>query len=122
MFGFEEDGEPTQADVGRFIPQGKLEQWWKEMAKKYPQVWGNDPCPKQHAAGTKLVSYFDDDPNKPQRVEVMGSKFDHEFPSGQYAFYVVRFKDSTELSKVHLTAAHEEDWKVGWDAPPSSST
>ena len=121
MFDFEQDRDPTQADVGKFIPQGELQKWWKEMAKKYPDVWGDDPCPQQHAAGTKLVSYFDNDPNKPQRVEVMGSKFEREFPSGRYAFYVVRFKDSNELSKVHLTAAHEEDWKVGWDAPSSST-
>lgn len=116
----EDDDTPTAADVGKFISQVELEEWWSEMARKYPpEVWGDDPCPTQHPQGTQLMTYFDDDPSKPMRVEVLGSKFQNEFPSGKYAFYVVRFKGQTELTMVHWTAAHEEhNWKVGWDVPP----
>lgn len=40
------------------------------MAGKYPpDVWGDDPCPAQHLYGTKLMTYFDDDPSKPTRIE-----------------------------------------------------
>ena len=50
MFGYEEDDDPKPSDIGKFISQGDLEAWWGEMARKYPpDVWGNDPCPKQHA-------------------------------------------------------------------------
>jgi hypothetical protein len=120
MFGYEEDNdEPKPSDVGKFISQGDLEAWWGEMARKYPpDVWGDDPCPKQHAQGTKLMTYFDDDPSKPMRIEILGSKFKVDF-QGNYAFYVVRFKGQTELTMIHWTAGHEE-WKLGWDVPPPS--
>lgn len=115
-----EDDEARPQDVGKFIPQSDLVGWWTEMQRKYPQVFlPSDPCPdQQHAAGTKLMSYFDDDPNKPIRIQVVGSKFRNEFGTGRYAFYVVKYPNG-ELAFVHLTAAHEEDgWKVGWDVPP----
>eukprot|EP00527_Entomoneis_sp_CCMP2396_P003343 CAMPEP_0198146918 /NCGR_PEP_ID=MMETSP1443-20131203/32286_1 /TAXON_ID=186043 /ORGANISM="Entomoneis sp., Strain CCMP2396" /LENGTH=94 /DNA_ID=CAMNT_0043811031 /DNA_START=66 /DNA_END=346 /DNA_ORIENTATION=- len=77
---FEEDEDPTEQDVGKFIPQTELELWWKQMQVKYPQVFPvDDPCASsQHQQGTKLKAFFDDDPNKPIRVEVLGSKFMHD--------------------------------------------
>jgi hypothetical protein len=117
MFGYEEDEDPTPSDVGKFIPQADVEAWWNDMAKKYPpDVWGDEPCPAQHAQGTKLMNYFDDDPSKPMRIEVLGSKFKQEFQD-KMAYYVVRFKGQTELTMIAWTAGHD-DWKAGWDAPP----
>jgi len=119
IFSFQDDDEPTQADVGKFIPQAELEAWWKEMQKQYPHVFRlDDPCPsQQHPIGTKLKTYFDNDPNKPMRVEVLGSKLmpDMSGAFGKYPKYIVKFKDSSELTLIHFTEAHEEDgWKVGW--------
>ena len=119
MFGYDDD-EATPRDVGKFLSQTELEAWWGEMQRKYPQVFlPSDPCPKQHTFGTKIMSYFDEDPNKPIRVEIVGSKFRND--GGKYAFYVIKYKDSEELAFVHFTSGHEEDWRLGWDVPPPSS-
>jgi hypothetical protein len=102
-------------DVGVFITQPELAQWWAEMQKKYPASFLKaDKCPLQHPYDQKLISFYDNDPTKPIRVEIVGSKFRVEEGTGKFAFYVIRYKDIGEIDFIHLTVCHEEDWKLGW--------
>ena len=104
-------GEPSQADVGSFIPTSELLQWHREMQKKYPTIFtpddklfGNDG--RQHKFGTKLFAIFDDDPNQLMRCEVVGSRYVEGEP-----MYVVKI--GGELSQIALTGGHEEaGWKI----------
>ena len=107
--------------VGKFIAQKKLEAWWAMMQQEYPQIFPlDDPCPKQHPQGTRLMTFFDDDPGKPMRVEVLGSKIFPESPKSEPR-YIIRFKGMAmdDVSCIALTSAHEEGgWEVGWELPP----
>lgn len=111
-----EDDDPTDYDIGKFIPQSELKAWWKRMQRTHPQVFlASDPCPNQLPKNTKLRAYFDGDRSKEMNAIVLGSKMkDESFPPGsKYPMYVVRCPPSShELSYIHLTAAHEED---GWE-------
>lgn len=114
MFGMHEDDGPTRKDVGKFIPESELQDWWKAMQAKYPDVFGPEEVlyekdGKGHVMGTKLLAFFDDDQNKPMRCEVQGSKWVVEFGTGKTAMYVVTM--GGELRQINLTAAHEEG---GW--------
>lgn len=129
MFGGEEQADPTEADIGVFLSETVLMEWHKEMQVKYPTIFtkdeklfGND-MEHQHTEGTKLMSYFDDDPNKPMRIEVLGSRMKVEFGS-KSPVYVVKFQGQAELTQIELTSAHEEGgWVVGWDVPcPTGSS
>ena len=127
MFGgydFEEDpGEPTSRDVGKFLSKAELLEWHSSMKKELPQVFpaddklfGDDGG--QHPFDTKLMTWFDDDPDKPMRVEVKGSRWMIEY-GDKTPVYVIVFKGQSELSQIPLTSAHEEGgWKVGWDLEP----
>jgi hypothetical protein len=87
------------------------------MQDKYPQVFkkdeplfGNDGG--QHNLGQKLMTCFDDDPNRPMKCEVRGSKWIREF-DGMNPVFVV--KVGNELAQIPLVSAHEESgWKKGW--------
>jgi hypothetical protein len=78
MFG-EEQADPTSADEGKFLSEAELLVWHQAMQQKYPQIFKADDklfgtFGKQHTMGTKLMTYFDNDPTKPMRVEVRGSR------------------------------------------------
>jgi hypothetical protein len=119
--------DPSKSDVGKFIPETKLQEWWRSMQQNHPAIYkaddemfGKDGA--QHARGTKLMAFFDDDPNKPMRVKVLGSRWVKEesfiYPSSDTTrtpMYIVRFKGSSELTQINLGSGHEEGgWSVGW--------
>jgi len=137
MFMDDDDQDPTPADEGKFIPNSELLQWFKEMQKKHPKhpqiylpidtLFGT--YTEQHGLGQKLMTYFDDDPNKPMKCEVLGSKWNHErtypgmIPMNAFSkepLYVIKM--GGQISQIVWTSAHEEaGWKRGWDVPPLSS-
>ena len=117
----QEADDPLPEDVGIFISQADLEEWWSAMQQRYPGIFPEEEkVMKQYPEGTKLMTYFDGDPDKPIRLTILGSKFRNEIPNRKYAFYIVQYKDSEDMCYLHVTAAHEEEWCVGWDAPPPS--
>jgi len=124
-----ESNEPTEANVGRFIPKIQLLQWHKQMQQRYPQVYPPDDQlfgtvgANFHTFGTTLKTFFDNDPNKPMECEVVGSRWNIEFDSKE-PMYVILMKNDNELSQIALTSAHEEGgWqveKVGLESDDSS--
>jgi hypothetical protein len=116
----QEQADPTLADEGNFLSEKELLAWEGSMQKKYPTIFTPDDklfgeTGKQHGMGTKLMTFFDDDPNKPMRVEVRGSRWMIEY-SDKSPVYIVKFRGQSELTQVALTSAHEEGgWKMGWD-------
>mmetsp|Transcript_9730 Transcript_9730/g.21838 ORF Transcript_9730/g.21838 Transcript_9730/m.21838 type:complete len:118 (-) Transcript_9730:179-532(-) len=114
MFSELADDTPKASDIGVFIAQPELEEWWEKMQKDLPQVFTpGESCPQQVSRGTKLRAYFDGDKSKPMDAVVLGSKFKLEFADGKYPMYVVRYPpQSRELSYIHLTTVGEED---GWE-------
>ena len=124
MFGDMNDSDPTPSDEGKFIPEAELQEWFKASQKKYPEIFlpGDTlygPYSGQHAMGQTLLTYFDDDPDKPMKCEVRGSRWQYErtFPGmsstnalGKEPMYVVSM--GGELTQIHWTSAHEEGgWK-----------
>lgn len=110
---------PTEDDDGIFIPDNELMTWHKKMQEIHPRVFTPEDelfgeANGQHPYGTKLITYFDDDPNKPMHCEVKGSRWESQSPMLKYAdnrepMYVVLI--GGEISQIHLTSAHEEG---GW--------
>jgi hypothetical protein len=128
MFMFEND-DPTAADEGRFISEAEIEAWIYSMQIAYPEVFTADQTlygtyADQHAFGQKLMTYFDEDPNKPMKCEVRGSRMVNDNQGrgiNKCPMYVVLMNG--ELSQIPWTSAHEEGgWWRGWDVPPPTST
>lgn len=115
---FSDRNEPTEANIGRFIPKSQLLQWHKEMKQTYPQVYPPDDHlfgtegGHQHSMGTTLKTFFDDDPNRPMKCEIVGSRWNVEFDMKE-PMYVIFMENENELSQIALTSAHEEGgWQV----------
>jgi hypothetical protein len=83
----------------------------------------SQPCPTQYSFGTKLMCYEDDDPSKPVRIQIVGSRWRKDQLMGKQAVYVIqRQGDNIEVyNTTEFTSAHEEDpeigWSLGWDVP-----
>lgn len=112
---------PTQRDIGKFVSENLLLDWHRKMQIKMPKVF--TPKDKmfgkhgrQHPYGTKLMTFFDDDPNKPMRCEVKGSKWNTEMymglPDNREHYYVILING--ELSQIPFTDAHEEEGVGSW--------
>jgi len=112
--------DPISQDEGRFIPSAELISWHNSMKARMPDFYPADDKlfgdqTSQHIQDTKLMTFFDEDPNKPMRCTVRGSQWVKDCGENE-PYYVVRFKNSTELSRIALTSAHEEGgWRIGWD-------
>ena len=110
----DEDEGPSTADVGRFIPISELLEWHRKMQQRFPQIFTPDDKlfgnhDRQHTMGTKLLAHFDDDPSKPMRCVVKGSRWNEEHGNKE-PMYVILING--ELSQIALTSAHEDG---GWE-------
>ena len=85
-----QDEDPTPADEGKYISDAELEEWFKAMQANVSQgvssrrktVWRIRGAASM---GQKLMTYFDDDPQKPMKCEVRGSRWVAEFSWSQDA-------------------------------------
>ena len=71
------------------------------------------------------MCYEDDDPSKPVRIQIVGSRWRSDKLMGKQAVYVIQHQGVGDYDTTEFTTAHEEDpeigWSLGWDcAPPSS--
>ena len=72
------------------------------------------------------MCYEDDDPSKPLRISVVGSRWRKDKRMGKQAMYVIQHAgadaDRGVYDTTEFTTAHEEDpdigWSLGWDCPP----
>eukprot|EP00978_Attheya_sp_CCMP212_P017667 scaffold47334_cov43-Attheya_sp.AAC.1 len=131
MMDEEQEQYASPADERKFLSDEELQRWWREMQQKHPSIYlpddllfGRDRT--QHALGTKIMTYFDDDPNRPMRFTIRGSRWVRESSSPwggsgsseKTPMYVVKLwhGSNNELDQIELGSVHEEGgWKVGWD-------
>ena len=90
-------------------------EWHRSMQVKLPQVFPRDDklfgdVGRQHPNGTNLMTWFDNDPNKPMRMEVSGSRWMIEFGE-KTPVYVVKPQNSTVLTQLPL----EGGWMAKWN-------
>ena len=71
------------------------------------------------------MCYENDDPSKPIRIQIVGSRWRKDKLMGKQAVYVIRHAqggNDGEYDTTEFTSAHEEDpevgWSLGWDCPP----
>lgn len=121
----ENDATPSDRDVGVFLPDSSLLDWFDKMKKKMPMAFSADDTlfgddSGQHIYGTKLKTFFDDDPEQPMECYVLGSKWQLEecrypgmstmFPDGREPVYVVLMNG--EPTQINFMDAHEGEY--GW--------
>lgn len=65
------------------------------------------------------MCYIDDNPEKPLRVEVVGTKWRKDKRMGKQLMYIIL--EGGKYQETEFSSAHEEDpevgWLLGWDAP-----
>jgi uncharacterized protein (DUF736 family) len=70
------------------------------------------------------MCYIEDDPERPLRVEVVGTKWRKDTRMGKQLMYVI-LQDGT-YQETEFSSAHEEDpevgWSLGWNAPSPTSS
>eukprot|EP00580_Thalassiosira_gravida_P000088 CAMPEP_0201614700 /NCGR_PEP_ID=MMETSP0492-20130828/29393_1 /ASSEMBLY_ACC=CAM_ASM_000837 /TAXON_ID=420259 /ORGANISM="Thalassiosira gravida, Strain GMp14c1" /LENGTH=98 /DNA_ID=CAMNT_0048082079 /DNA_START=88 /DNA_END=381 /DNA_ORIENTATION=+ len=95
-----------------------------KMPQVFPpddKVFGNDTT--QHPYGTKLLTHFDDDKNKPMHAIVLGSRWKKDdfgsfpgmsspFVDGLEPMYTIFMHG--ELTQIGLMDAHMEEEGIGW--------
>ena len=119
----DKSNRPTASDIGSFIPESELIAWLEMQKQRFPELFLEEDNifgeqGHQHRQGTKIMAYLHDDPSKPMRFEIVGSRWVLEM-GGKFPNYVVRGERDSELSQIALTSAHEEGgWQMGWDVPP----
>lgn len=75
------------------------------------------------------MCYENDDPSKPIRIHIVGSRWRKDKLMGKQAVYVIQYASEAGGSNTdgtydttEFTSAHEEDpevgWCLGWDCPP----
>lgn len=121
----DDQADPCKEDVGIFLTNETLHDWNRKIQKKCPEVFTPDvkifgQNSGQHPFDTKLLAYFDDDPNKPMRCVVKGSRWvlEPKYPGvnsmcadSRESNYIVLING--ELTQIALTSAHEEGgWKI----------
>ena len=121
------DATPSDRDIGVFIPEHDLLDWFDKMKKKMPMAYSSDDTlfredAGQHPYGTKLRTFFDQDPEQLMECYVLGSKWQMEdcaypgiptvFADGREPVYAVLMNG--QPTQIHLTDAHgsEGDWMV----------
>ena len=66
------------------------------------------------------MCYENDDPSKPVRAEIVGSRWRKDALMGQQAMYIL-MQDNGKPIETELSSCHEEDpnigWCLGWDVP-----
>jgi len=112
------EANPSERNVGIFIPEEDLLDWHRKMKESLPQVFrpkhrlfGKDG--KQHPYGTLLLEHFDDDPNQRAACKVVGSRWvnqDMEYRGGSFyadgrePYYVVLM--GGELTQMEIVDVH----------------
>jgi hypothetical protein len=65
------------------------------------------------------MCYENDDPSRPVRIEIVGSRWRKDQLMGKQAMYVVM--QDGQPRETELSSCHEEDpnigWCLGWDVP-----
>lgn len=119
------DATTSDRDVGVFLPDQVLLDWFDKMKKKMPRAFSPDDTlfgddAGQHRYGTKLKTFFDDDPEKPIECYVLGSKWQLEdcrypgipttFADGREPVYAVLMNG--QPTQINFMDAHEGEY--GW--------
>lgn len=72
------------------------------------------------------MCYENDDPSKPIRIRIVGSRWRKDKLMGKQAVYVIQRDEDGPFETTEFTSAHEEDpeigWCLGWDCPPPNSS
>lgn len=119
------EATPSDRDVGVFIPNHVLLDWFDKMKKKMPRAFSPDDTlfrgdEGQHPYGTKLKTFFDEDPETPMDCIVLGSKWQLEdcryptaFADGREPMYAVLLNGQpTQIGLMDAHGGEEAEWMV----------
>eukprot|EP00933_Yihiella_yeosuensis_P065753 TRINITY_DN69723_c0_g1_i1.p1 TRINITY_DN69723_c0_g1~~TRINITY_DN69723_c0_g1_i1.p1 ORF type:complete len:161 (-),score=22.75 TRINITY_DN69723_c0_g1_i1:317-799(-) len=103
---------------GHFLTDKEIKQWFEQDKQKHPQIYEDDDTAfgqdsTQHAFGTRLLSYFDDDPARPIRLIIVGSRMAKNDRGELTPFYLVESPRGKEISFLDIEDAHCGRYEVG---------